>query len=215
MDILRQLIQTIVVIVILAVFLEMLLPLGDMRRYVKMVMGLLIIVAVLQTVTGVWGSGLIREIPAVTESFAGYNAVPLDDIMAAGQSISEANRREAAQQYSRGIERQVLSLAALNNDLHALDARVTLREDTNEIDGITVFCSGSAVKPHTPAVAGNNGLEESDIQPVIIGAPGEEIRDSGAGSKPSAAEMRAAADLSGVVANFYNLRPEQVKIEFQ
>ncbi len=214
MDILRQLIQTIVVIVILAVFLEMLLPLGDMRRYVKMVMGLLIIVAVLQTVNGVLGGDLLRDIPGVTGTFEAYNPVPLDDIMAAGQSISEANRLEAAQQYSRGIERQVMSLAALNNDLHAVDASVTLREDTSEIDSITVFCSGGETKPPTSTGAGKSEFGGQDIQPVIIGAPDEKTRDS-ADAKPSAAEMRAASDLTGVMANFYNLRPEQVKIKFQ
>ena len=92
MDILRQLIQTIVVIVILAVFLEMLLPRGDMRRYVKMVMGLLIIVAVLQAVTGAINSDLLQEIPDVTHSPFGYEPVPLEEIMAAGQSLSLLNR---------------------------------------------------------------------------------------------------------------------------
>lgn len=214
MDILRQLIQTIVVIVILAVFLEMLLPMGDMRRYAKMVMGLLIIVAVLQTVNGVLGSDLFRDIPAVTGTFEAYNPVPLDDIMAAGQSISEANRREAVQQYSSGIERQVMSLAALNNDLHAVHASVTLGEDTNEIDSITVFCSGGEEQPTRPAGAGKGEFDGRDIQPVIIGAPDEETRD-GDGVKPSVSEMQAASALTDVVANFYNLRPEQVKIEWR
>ncbi|MCL2336919.1 MAG: stage III sporulation protein AF [Firmicutes bacterium] len=203
MDVLRQLIQTIVVLVILAVFIEMLLPLGDMRRYVKMVLGLLIIVAVLQTVAGVLGSGLAGKIPAVTESFALRNTPPLEDIMAAGQSIAAANRREAAQYYTQGIERQVLSLAELNNDLHAVKASVTLRENSDEINGITIFCSVKSIQPQAPA----------DIQPIIIGTTGEATGKSGA--KPSAAEVRAAADLANVVANFYNLRAEQVQIKFQ
>lgn len=214
MDILRQLIQTIVVIVILAVFLEMLLPQGDMRRYVKMVMGLLIIVAVLQSVTGVINSDLLRDIPDVTEAPSGYHPVPLEDIMAAGQSLSDANRQEAAQQYSRGIARQVMSLAALNNDLQVVDASVQLHESTNEISGITVFCSSGANRPPSPTTEDNAGPDGSGIQPVIISTPGKD-KPGGAGVQPTTTEMQAASDITGLVANFYNLQREQVKIEFQ
>ena len=214
MDILRQLIQTIVVIVILAVFLEMLLPQGDMRRYVKMVMGLLIIVAVLQTVTGAIHSDLLREIPNLTETPSGYTPVPLDDIMAAGQSLSNANRQEAAQQYSRGIARQVMSLAALNNDLQVVDASVRLNESTNEISGITVFCSSGVNQTPAPTTEDNAGPDGSGIQPVIISTPGTD-KPCGASVQPTTAELQAASDITGLVASFYNLQPEQVNIEFQ
>ncbi|HBX22253.1 MAG TPA: stage III sporulation protein AF [Desulfotomaculum sp.] len=214
MDVLRQLIQTIVVIVILAVFLEMLLPQGDMRRYVKMVMGLLIIVAVLQSVAGVINSDLLRDIPDVTEAPSGYHPVPLEDIMAAGQSLSDANRQEAAQQYSRGIARQVMSLAALNNDLQVVDASVQLHENTNEISGITVFCTSGVNQSPTPPSEDNAGPDGSGIQPVIISTPGAD-KPSGAGVQPTATEMQAASDIAGLVANFYNLQREQVHIEFQ
>ena len=46
MEIIRSLVQNLIVIIILAVMLDMFLPAGEMRKYVKMVMGLLIIVAV-------------------------------------------------------------------------------------------------------------------------------------------------------------------------
>jgi stage III sporulation protein AF len=82
MDVLRELIQTIIVIVVLAVLVEMLLPGGDMRRYVKMVMGLLIIMAVLQAAAGVLNSRFMQDVPAVTVSDTG--TPPLEDIMAAG-----------------------------------------------------------------------------------------------------------------------------------
>ncbi len=211
MDILRQLIQTIVVIVVLAVFLEMLLPQGDMRRYVKMVMGLLIIVAVLQTVTGIMHSDLLRDIPDVTEAPSGYTPVPLEDIMAAGQSLTDANRQEAAQQYSRGIARQVMSLAALNNDLQVVDASVGLHESTNEISSITVYCSSGAEQSPAPTTEDNAG---SGIQPVIISTNAKKIPDN-TNVQPTAGEMQAASDITGLVANFYNLQREQVQVEFQ
>ncbi|WP_180261144.1 stage III sporulation protein AF, partial [Desulforamulus profundi] len=43
----KTLVQVLVIIIVLAVFLEMLLPSSQMQDYVKMVMGLLVIIVVL------------------------------------------------------------------------------------------------------------------------------------------------------------------------
>jgi len=50
LDIIRSLVQSLIVIIILAMFLEMLLPAGEVNKYVKMVVGLLIIIAAVQAV---------------------------------------------------------------------------------------------------------------------------------------------------------------------
>lgn len=214
MDTLRQLIQTIAVIVILAVFLEMLLPRGDMRRYVKMVMGLLVIVAVLQAVTGAVNSNLLQEIPdVVIQSPSGRETASLEDIIAAGQFLAESNRQEAAQVYSDGIARQVMSLAELNENLAVTGARVQLEDNSGAIGRITIVCRPAAGEQ--PAPYPGAGVAPA-VEPVIVGAPGGR---PGAGAPadrgPTAAEREAAARTAEVVANFYNLRPEQVEIKFQ
>ena len=210
MDILRQLIQTIVVIVVLAVFLEMLLPRGDMRRYVKMVMGLLIIVAVLQTVTDAVNSDLLQEIPDITHSADGYEPVSLDQIMAAGRSITESNREAAAQKYSAGVARQVLSLAGLNPDVNAIDARVLVETDTSAINSITIIFT-----PHNGGAPAPGGMEaESGVQPVIIDTVGPDEMDEN-NVHPTENEIKSASRVASLVADFYSLRRDQVLIEFQ
>ncbi|MCG8401262.1 MAG: stage III sporulation protein AF [Firmicutes bacterium] len=210
MDILRQLIQTIAVIVVLAVFLEMLLPRGDMRRYVKMVMGLLIIVAVLQTVADTVNSDLLQEIPDITHSADSYEPVSLDQIMAAGRSLTESNREAAAQKYSAGVAQQVLSLAGLNPDVNAVDARVLVETDTSAINSITLVFTlhdGDASVP--------GGMEaESGVQPVIIDTVGPDDGEEN-NIQPTENEIKSASRVASLVADFYSLRRDQVQVEFQ
>lgn len=210
MDVLRELIQTLVIIVVLAVFLEMLLPRGDMRRYVKMVMGLLVIIAVMQTAAGVVNSELLREVPRVTVSDNG--SPPLEDIMAAGKQLSDLSRDEAARRYSEGVAGQVLSLAKLHAGVNAVDARVKIGPENNSIDEITIIFSTGSVKQAEKMGAGGS---DTGVRPVVIN-----IGDDAGGAKrdtgtPTAEERKAAARVAGAVAEFYNLQPGQVKIEFQ
>ena len=74
MEVIRNLVQSLVIIIILAMFLEMLLPAGQMRAYVKMVMGLLVIIAVIQAV-GSMARWSFEEIPALVAGteMAGVN----------------------------------------------------------------------------------------------------------------------------------------------
>jgi stage III sporulation protein AF len=211
MGIIRELVQTIVVIVVLAVFIEMLLPRGDMRRYVKMVMGLLVILAVLQTAANAVHSELMRDVPGITMSDAGVP--PLDEIMAAGKQLSELNRDEAAQKYREGIAGQVLALAGLNSKVHAVDAVVSTGGEMNEIREITSIFSTTgdqhldgAGETETPV----------DVEPVMIDVRGNETtRDAGNAAMPGPEEKRAALEVTRAVAEFYNLQPGQVKYEFR
>jgi stage III sporulation protein AF len=65
LEIVRSLVQNLIVIIIIAMLLEMFLPNGDMRRYVKMIMGLLIIVAVIQAVVELGRWDYAAEFPVL------------------------------------------------------------------------------------------------------------------------------------------------------
>lgn len=210
MEVIRGLIQTIVVIVVLAVFIEMLLPSGDMSRYVKMVMGLLIIVAVLHTVTGVMNSDLMQELPRVADVSTG--APPLEDIMVSGKQLTELTHAEAVKKYSEALEGQVLSVARLNPGVNAVDARVSVEGENKKIYEISIFFrTGEKKQDHVPVDSG----QVIDIQPVVVGINGNDENHKGENRVvPTSEEDQAALEVSKVVAEFYNLKPQQVKYEF-
>ncbi|AGL02024.1 stage III sporulation protein AF [Desulfoscipio gibsoniae] len=231
MDLLRELIQTIIVIVLLAVLVEMLLPGGDMRRYVKTVMGLLIIMAVLQAAAGVINKDFMQDIPAVTVSDTGDP--PLEEIMAAGQELADTNRDKAVQQYSEGLSNQVLALAGMNPDVQPVDARVSIDGKNSDIKEITIVFNAAPVGGAGDDSGGGDTLSadsagsggrratdsrggELDVQPVVVDIDGKETSEEvGSVTVVSPEQKQAAAGLTAVVAEFYNLKPEQVKYEFR
>lgn len=211
MDVIRELVQTIVVIVVLAVFIEMLLPRGDMRRYVQMVMGLLVILAVLQSVASTVYSELMVDVPGVIVGDAG--APPLEQIMAAGKQLSELNREEAVQKYREGIAGQVLALARLNSKVHAVDAVVNTGGEMNEIRDITIIFSTNGDKHLDGAGKTKTPV---DVEPVMIDVRSDETtRDGGKATVPGPGEKQAALEVTRSVAEFFNLQPGQVKYEFR
>ncbi len=148
MNSLRLLVENLVLIIVLAVFLEMLLPAGTMGRYVHLVVGLMIIVAVLQAVTGVLGRGLSVNLPFIDQ------AVPpdMDQALRAGRQLARQDQADALKGYREALERQIKALASLNGDLVVESVWVDVSGDRaspsfGSLEGVTV---GVKVKPGIP-----------------------------------------------------------------
>ncbi len=209
MEVLRQLVQIIIIIVILTVFLEMLLPRSDMRRYIRMVMGLLVIIAVLQNITALVNKDFFSGIPGVIDR-VNYEPVSLDKVMAAGKSLAEKNNQEAVQKYGEGLAKQVLSLANMNSEVKAVNAVVHVDENTTGISKITIV--------FTPAGGNDTAAEDFTgdraVQPVIV-ETGFQTATTGYPVEPSEADIKAASKVASLVADFYNLSKDRVEIKFQ
>ncbi|MGB9804146.1 stage III sporulation protein AF, partial [Desulfofundulus sp.] len=213
-EIVRNLVQNLIIIVVLAVFLEMLLPASDMQRYLKMVMGLLIIVVVLQAVGGVvrgeWQHDLPE--PALTGTPAGVR--DLTDIVAAGQRIKNGQQQKALEEYRQGLSRQISALAGLNKDVQVVKVQVDVYDDPadkrfGQIREIELLMAAAS-----PEARGRGGKrDESLVDPVTIDI-GSRGLDGNKAVKTEPEAKKAAEQLVKTVANFYNLSPEQVKVHW-
>ncbi|MBE0466257.1 MAG: stage III sporulation protein AF [Candidatus Desulforudis sp.] len=189
METLQNLVRELVILIILAVFLELLLPHGDLRRYVRMVLGLLIIVAVLQAGVSFWNRDLAVDLSWV--SLGPPDQAATAEIIREGERLWQMGQARAMNEYEEGLARQIKALAGLNPDLRVSEVRVRLEGG---------------------AEAGNLGrLEEVILVLDEDGAwGGEEVPVTG---QPIAAPDPQAVDrLRGLVADFYGLSPEQVTI---
>jgi stage III sporulation protein AF len=202
-------VQNLIVIAVLAVFLEMLLPASPLRSYVKMVMGLLIIVAVLQTagnvISGDWLAGLPEF--SVPENKAGTG---MDEIIEDGKKLTEINTARAVEEYRRGLSRQISALAGLDGNIAVLGADVVVQEDSSAQDF-------GQVKEVTLLVGSQNAASKGDIvvqpvEPVTVGPSAP----AGAADGGVPSELSPSVEkLSSTVANFYNLPPERVKVIYR
>ena len=201
MEAIRTLVQNLIFITILAVFLSMLLPFGEMQRYVKMVLGLLVMVAILQAAGEATKGSWREEIPALTTAESNTSAPSLAEITAQGQKIAAAGNGQIKARYEQGLSKQVKALAELNNEFTVKEAKVILAADKERQE------SFGEVKEIQLAVT------QKKQKTAELPGPAKEVSRLET-SPPS--EFRAkeeAAQLAAVIANFYNLSLDQVKIK--
>jgi stage III sporulation protein AF len=193
MDIIRELVQNLIIIVVLAMFLEMFLPLGEMRRYVKMVMGLLIVVAVAQSVGNLLQRDFTLDIPSIS---ARANDEQVAGIMESGRKISLEQQEKAIEQYKSGITNQVAAIAGMNQEFPIAAVEVTL----SEADVGLYFGQIKQIRVY---------LENTSPVPVI--APtGRWLSETVNEPDGNEVSPEVAQRISRIVAGFYNLTPEQV-----
>ncbi|GAB6156890.1 stage III sporulation protein AF [Desulfotomaculum varum] len=203
LEVIKILVQSLVIIIVLAVFLEMLLPGSQMHAYVKMVMGLLVIVLVLEA-----GAKLLRQdfqlaLPALSQKTA---YPPLAGIMAEGQKLRDQQKQLATAEYRQGLEKQVLALARLQNRLNVTGVQVKLNQQADNLDYGRL--TGIVLEIDRSAAEGKTGT--TVIEPVKVTWETNSQPESAAGS--SLADSEQARRLAQTVANFYNLPLEQVKV---
>lgn len=101
------LVRNLVLIAVLAASLELLLPVGDLRRYVRMVIGILVIFVVLQVLVGLFDRTDVLPLPRVTvEKHSGFEGVEQS-------KFQEEYANRAVEAYRRGLARQIKALAGL------------------------------------------------------------------------------------------------------
>jgi len=214
LEIIRLLVQNLIVLVVLAVFLELLLPAGEMKRYVKLVMGLLVIIAVLgalgSLLRGDWTLQLPE--PALGDSRAG--GAGLTEIMAGANRLSQDHRARALAEYRRALARQAGALAGLSGEITVLSAEVAVYDEEKNPQFGQIKEIRLVAKKAPPAGRGENAL--TGPVEIQIGAqkpdePGKAGREQ-MQNQSSALPEEVKSKLKTTLASFYNISPEQVKI---
>lgn len=212
MEILRGLIQNLIIIIILAIFLEMLLPAGEMRPYVNMVMGLLIIIAVVQAVGNLWNSDFAGGLPALTEK---EGQAQLSEIIDAGREFSSEQQQLAIDRYKLGLDQQVLALASIHQEIPVVAAEVKVNSKSGDLN-LGQINEIVMIVEKEPARSENQSTPDLvvGIEPVAVQVSSNVEGPERAGSE-TGPPRESVAGLINTVANFYNLKPEQVKCVYR
>ncbi len=159
MQTLHTLVRNLVVILLLATFLEMLLPNKSMRGFVQMVMGLFVISAVLAPITTFLHTPLEMEIPAWTAT----NHQDLSAIATEGQGLKLA--RDAVQeQYRQILIHQIKALVLSSDGVDGAEVDVEFEPEEGAA-GLTDQPKIALVKVTLTSAKG----EIPPVQPITIG----------------------------------------------
>lgn len=130
-DGLSEVCRQVLVLAGLSLFLEVLLPGGNLKKYAQFVMGLLLVAALLNPLLGL-SRGLAPEIKASV--FRDMRQLLADggstqQIITAGSNLAEGAKTQAAQELAQGLERQIASLIGLAEGVADCVVEVDLNAD--------------------------------------------------------------------------------------
>lgn len=212
MEVIRNLVQNLIIIIILAMFLEMLLPAGEMKKYVKMVMGLLVIIAVVQAVGDLARWDYNADLPSLTQK---EDKKGVSGIIESGKKISSDQQQKAVEQYRVGLAKQILALTRSDKEAPVVDVEVNVQSKDGEPDF-------GRIKEVVLYVAGESGTADRERKGVLVGEV--EPMNVKVGRKDNNQESQVYESsppkeitdyLVSTVANFYNLKPEQVRVVYK
>lgn len=224
MSILSDLVRNIVVIILLTTFLEMLLPSGTMKRYVKVVMGVFVLLTVLSPFSRLLKGG--DELAAFDwsspEAASGYVSV-----LEEGNRLNGVNREILKNNYAQGIEQQVISLVKLVEGVATAQATVDLQitEDGN-LQGISLVIIKVSTED-ADADTDTDKSEHSIVEPIKIeasfkgrgkgAASGQEGLTDAEGAEHQATvqrEKNIEGEIKKTIAKYLAIRPEQIRVTF-
>ncbi|MHB1125360.1 MAG: stage III sporulation protein AF [Bacillota bacterium] len=218
LDAVRELVRNIAVIILLTSFLEMLISNNEMTKYVRLVMGLFIIVAVLSPVMSFLDRQQSSEVMTwqfQPETQSKQLATILDD----GKQLSRQNMEEALEQYRSRVEGQIRALALLAKGVDDAQVSVELQTDAagypQAIDLVRVVVSPVGGDEEN----NQKGLDIDEINPVQIGSNGGEagLPSMEAGSETTKVVVEREQIIKAVkatVSSFYGLAPEKIMVFF-
>ncbi|MGQ9531263.1 MAG: stage III sporulation protein AF [Desulfotomaculales bacterium] len=179
MEILVGMVKQLLVLAVLALFLELLLPGGALRGYVQVVVGLLFVVVLLSSA----GDALRRDWGTALPALAS----------ARGDRQEGTAGQNGLEQYRAGLAGQILGLARLHGGLSVADVEVELEEDGARWGRIREI--RLVVDPGAGATGPAGGpVREVTVSPTREGPPA------------------GVDEFARVVAGFYHLAPEQVRV---
>lgn len=167
MEGLKILVRNLAFILLLATFLEMLLPNKSMKGFVQLVMGLFVIAAILSPLTNFLNLDFVDEVPAWTVAATG------DMPVLAGESeFQDQGNSAVREQYRRILTNQISIFVSAIDGVEDTQVDVELENksqgfaDYPQILNIKILFSENkiAVDPVEPVIIGEEETGEENIQ---------------------------------------------------
>lgn len=185
-------VKNIVLVVLFASFLELLLPASSMQRFVRVIMGLMVMIAILNPVLDIVHNKMAPEnLPAVSQN--GKVSGRVKENMAA---VTEERDRLARELYKKDLANQIKAVVVAVDGVADARVGIELKDGTEGkqggLDKVSI-----AVLPGTPSAG--------TVEKVVIGAQ----------QPTSTGELSGAVSekVKKAVKELYQLRESQIEIK--
>lgn len=221
MEILKEIVRNIVVIILLTTFLNLLLPSSSMQRFVKVVMGLFIMVSLLNPILSIFSNKEDFEVFAWQQNSIGGDEGSLS--METGP-MSKVNQEMFLENYARQLEAQMAALVKLIKGVENVDVQVVLvggkRVGTVEsIKSVTVMVNGKEDKDIKPGIIEPIKIDVNEVK-IEGGDQGGAIDQQTLNSisvpekSLSDWDKRIKSEITDTICQYFSLNPDQIKVAF-
>ena len=230
METLRLMVKSILVIILMTAFLEIVLPRSDIKRYINLIIGLFVIVAILNPILALVNKDFDFE---VLSRVPDSSTQDTGELISRGKELARSRDNRVAAEYRDKLENQIKSLSGLYQDAEIKDVTVDMVDDTAEpdfgkINKIIIRvedtgASGSTTDSETDSItdsaadrkAGNEEImtDIDDINvDVEVNIPAPGVDAGGAGTSKELEGSGPNEELQQMVADFYGLSSEQIEV---
>ncbi len=165
MEGLKILIRNLAFILLLATFLEMLLPNKSMRGFVQLVMGLFVIAAILNPLADFLSINLASEIPAW--SMASSSDMPV----LASEGVSDTGKSAVREQYKRILVNQITVLVSTIEGVKSTEVEIELDKEAGGFSdypkilkvNIVFSQKSESNKPISPVIIGEGSTSDNIV----------------------------------------------------
>ena len=191
MEVLAEIVRNLLVMIIIASFLEMLLPEGNTRPFVRFAVGLFVLIAILTPSLHYLYDDVSFPVSAWDDSWPGYDN---EYVTGTGARIQEQIKGQSDLLLQEKLEEQVSAVAILVPGVDDVQAELTLDQNGNPRRlGLVVQSSGP--------------IKTDGIRPVEVWA--------GAETEADLDKAEITSKMIKIITNLYGLEAQDIEIVFE
>ena len=174
-DTIGGMVQTLVVVVVIATILDMLLPQNRFQQYLRLVVGMLVLLIIINAIAGLLGRGeqYLEEAVFLPEE-------EIEEISGKGEEMWEENQQAIIEEYRHRLEEYIEEgLQAEGWQLHRLHLEIEEDFNSPEFGRIRKVEAGVTPLEEEEERTTNGEIERLKVEPVRIGEEeGKETEES-------------------------------------
>ncbi|MCR4442225.1 MAG: stage III sporulation protein AF [Peptococcaceae bacterium] len=214
LEVLKELVRNIVLIVLLAAFLDLILPSSKMSSYIKMVMGLFVLVSILNPLLAIFLHRQEFEVMAWQEESAFFDSA---SYLEKSERLAEVNRGIFRQEYGRRMEMQMEALVKLVRGVEEAWVKVELEGDgqAGDVKRIRSVLVTVGIQGERKQGAGVSGVE-----PVKVGVGNGESNTENNPARQAGSEKQATnkngieREIKNMLGRYFELQEGQIRVVF-
>jgi stage III sporulation protein AF len=200
METIYLLVRNIIFIILIAVFLEMLLPMKETRRFLEVVVGLFVLITILNPIVS-----LIQQEPYMEElDIQEGNQQELDEILSQGKKLQQVQAEQARSNYGMRIEEQIAVIAQMVPGVEQAEAKVQFAAGSS-LDSVGVIEKVEVVIKKDRSQSIVDPIKRVSIEPGD-GEQAEEVEES---------DKELLEQVQTTVASLYGIAPSKVVVTME